>query len=254
MYREWGPRSQPIWNPLKNAGKEDSITRELKGLDEFCNVCRQKGHPWRRCPKLNKNGSSDGSALASHAKLLQKIDKSYCVNCFSRGHEQEDCPTVDGRKDENTLQTQEEEDTERFLQAKRLTLKRASERFRETEQTGNVESKKRFKFQKIKRKANHSDVQPKKKAKVENKKEIKKETKEKKSLHAEETLAKLRNSLLEAKSAKRKKSLHTKEIVMKQKTSLHTEASKKTDEEEKQTINPLAGLSYSSSDSETSSS
>ena len=38
MYREWGPKNKPLWNPLQNAGKIDSVERKLRGLDEFCHV------------------------------------------------------------------------------------------------------------------------------------------------------------------------------------------------------------------------
>merc|ERR1712170_5601 len=82
-------KNKPLWNPLQNAGKVDSVERKLRGLDEFCHVCKQKGHPWRQCPKLKKVNDNKGSPLKNFQKIISNL--KYCVLCFTQGHEENEC-------------------------------------------------------------------------------------------------------------------------------------------------------------------
>ena len=71
MYREWG--TQPVWNPLENARKCDTNERKIRASDEFCYICKKKGHPWRECPLL-KVKKSRTRKTSQDARKINKDD------------------------------------------------------------------------------------------------------------------------------------------------------------------------------------
>merc|ERR1719354_682442 len=56
--------------------------------------------------------------------MVSESDQRYCVRCFTRGHEEEDCPRVQ-KKVESTTQfkSQREQDMAKFLKAKQSEMK-----------------------------------------------------------------------------------------------------------------------------------
>merc|ERR550534_1210984 len=83
----------------------------------------KKGHPWRQCPKLNQR-KSEPDFKKMFQNMVSEADQRYCVRCFTRGHEEEDCPKKQ-KKTENHSQfkSQREQDMAKFLKAKQSEMK-----------------------------------------------------------------------------------------------------------------------------------
>jgi len=145
MYREWGPRAKPIWNPLKNARKVDSLERKVRGLDEHCHVCNKKGHPWRECPLLRVK--KKGTGKTQFTRKINEADLKYCTRCFQTGHEQEECPKKQDEKSAPIMRTQRERDIAKFIHAKHKEFNVLSDE---------PEERKKFTFKKKKLKSDEN--------------------------------------------------------------------------------------------------